>query len=208
MPPRPVLERCRRIPTATWSDALDRAGIVGVIAGLRLRAGRLPIAAPVTTVEESVGPLGYATPAEFGIDRILRVARAGEIVLIHQAGEPAASAVGGLAAIAARRHGVVGIVIDGACRDIAELEEVGLPILSRTVTPASGRGRARIEAVGEPLRIGEVEVVPGDVAVADQTGVVLLPVARLEELLALAEERAAEDAAQAAALREERSAQT
>lgn len=204
--PRPstkLIERCRRIPTSTWSDALDRFGLGGVIVGLQRRAGGLPIAGPIATVAEEVGPLGSADPEQFGIDLILAGAQSGDIVLIRQIGTPAASAIGGLAAMRAQRHGVNGIVIDGACRDVDELAEVGLPILSRATTPASGRGRARITGVNVPLPFEAegLEVESGDILVADDTGVVVIPLGRLEELLVTAEERALKDAAEAERLR-------
>ena len=196
--PPSLVERCAVIPTSTWSDALDRLGLNGVLIGLRRRAGALPFAGPVVTVAEEVGPLGTADPVDFGIEHILAGAGAGDVVLIQQIGEPAASAIGGLGALSAQRHGITGIVIDGACRDVDELADVGLPILSRGRTPASGRGRARIAGVNVPLRFAAegLDVVPGDLLVADETGVVIVPAGRLGELLEAAEARAAKDAAE------------
>ncbi|HUG29265.1 MAG TPA: hypothetical protein VMQ65_01955, partial [Candidatus Limnocylindria bacterium] len=69
-------------------------------------------------------------------------------------------------------------------------------------------GRARITGLNVPLRFPDFEVAPGDLLVADATGVVILPVGRLAELLPLAEARAASDAAQAAELAAERPRQT
>jgi 4-hydroxy-4-methyl-2-oxoglutarate aldolase len=86
--------------------------------------------------------------------------------------------------------------------------EIGLPVLSRNATPASGRGRARISGLNVPLRFPGFEVSPGDLLVADSTGVVILPASRLTELVTLAEERAASDAAQASELAGSRPAQT
>lgn len=192
------IERLGRIPTATWSDALDLLGLPGVLVGLELRAGAFPIAGPVATVLEEVGPFGSADPSEFGIDLVLAHCRPGQVVVVRQLGSPPASALGGLAAAEALRAGLAGVVIDGACRDVAELREIGLPVMSRTVTPASGRGRIRIRAVNRPLRIGTVPVRAGDLAVADETGAVVLPADRVDELLALAEARLADDLSRAA----------
>jgi regulator of RNase E activity RraA len=193
-----VIRRSLSIPTSTWSDALDQLGLSGVLHGLVTRAGAGRFAGPAVTVDERVGPLGSAEPSDFGIDLILDGARAGDVVVIAQSGQPPASAIGGLAALAARRHGVAGIVIAGACRDVEELADVGLPVVSRTVTPASGRGRVQIAGVNAPVEIDGVAVKPGDWVVGDGTGVVVLPSTRLVELLELAEERAASDARQAA----------
>jgi regulator of RNase E activity RraA len=197
-----LVARCRAIPTSTWSDALDQLDLPGVLSGIAPRVGDGRVAGPAVTVDERVGELGSAEPSEFGIDLILPAAREGDVLVIRQAGRPAASAIGGLAALAARRRGVAGIVIEGACRDVEELLEAGLPIWTRSLTPASGRGRARVEGVNVPLVIDGVPVSPGDMIVADATGIVVLPRARLAELLPLAEARAASDARQAAELSE------
>lgn len=201
--PPGLVGRCASIATSTWSDALDRLGLAGVLTGLERRAGALPFAGPIVTVAEEVGPLGSADPDDFGIDRVLVGAGPGDVVLIQQVGTPAASAIGGLAASSAQRHGVTAIVIDGACRDVDELTEIGLPVVSRGITPASGRGRARISGVNVRLRFEAeaLEVAPGDLLIADETGVVVIPASRLTELLELAEARAAQDAAEAERLR-------
>jgi len=196
-----LVERCRRVPSATWSDAFDLLGLEGILPGLRHRSGQLPLAGPVVTVDEEVGAFGSAGPEEFGIQRILVEAVAGQVILVRQRGELPASALGGLAALAARQHGVAGVVVDGACRDVGELVEVGLPVLSRELTPASGRGRVRIASINVPLSYPTFTVDPGDMLVADDTGVVVLPAARLDELLHHAEERVRYDAEQATTLR-------
>jgi regulator of RNase E activity RraA len=197
---RGLVERCRAIATSTWSDALDQLGLTGVLNGIAPRAGQGRIAGPAVTVDERVGELGFADPSEFGIDLILPAVRTGDVLVIRQAGSPPASAIGGLAALAARRRGVAGIVIDGACRDLEELVDAALPIWSRMLTPASGRGRARVEGVNVPLVLDGVPVAPGDMVIADGTGIVVLPSARLDDLLPLAEARASSDALQAAGL--------
>lgn len=188
------------IPTSTWSDALDQLGLTGVLTGFGFRSPERRFAGPAVTVDEQVGPYGSAGPSEFGVDLVLRHAGGGDVLVIAQSGEPPASAIGGLAALSARRRGVAGIVISGACRDAEELLDAGLPILSRSLTPASGRGRARIAGVNVPITIDGVPIAPGDLIVGDATGVVVLPADRVEELLALAVERAESDARAAAEL--------
>lgn len=195
-----LVREARAIPTSTWSDALDRLGLAGVLNGFTFRGGEGRFAGPAVTVDEQVGPYGSADPSEFGVELVLRHAGGGDVLVIAQSGEPPASAIGGLAALSARRKGVAGIVVSGACRDAEELVDAGLPIMSRSLTPASGRGRARIAGVNVPITIDGVSVSPGDLVVGDATGVVVLPAERVEELLALAVERAEYDARQAAEL--------
>jgi regulator of RNase E activity RraA len=78
---------------------------------------------------------------------------------------------------------VSGVVIDGACRDIKESEEAGLPIYGRAVVPVTARGRIVQLAMDVPVSMAGVTVHPGDLVVADSCGVVFVPSTRLEDVL-------------------------
>jgi regulator of RNase E activity RraA len=90
-------------------------------------------------------------------------------------------------------RGVAGAIIDGGCRDLEEIRERGFFIASRDVTPRSGKRRIRI-AVRRAVTCGGVRVRAGDGIVADQTGIVAIPAARLVEALAVAEQLQGRDA--------------
>jgi len=77
-------------------------------------------------------------------------------------------------------------VVDGACRDLAEARKLAFPVYARASVPATGRGRLRQRSTGEPVVIADVRVEPGDVVVADATGVAFVPRARAGEVLELA----------------------
>ena len=79
-----------------------------------------------------------------------------------------------LASRAMKNRGVAGMVIEGGCRDIDDITEVGLPTYTRHVTATTGRTRIKIVSTNFPVDIGNVRVFPGDVVVADDDGVVIL----------------------------------
>lgn len=192
--------RCRAIATSTWSDALDRLSLPGVIEGLTLRSGAGAIAGPALTVRETAGALGSHPVHAFTPGTFLDAVQPGAVLVIDLGGA-AVSSCGGLVALAAVQRGAVGLVIDGGCRDIADVRAAGLWVSSRHVTPTSGRGRASVEAIGVPVTIGGVRVAAGDYIVGDETGVVCLPAARLEELLPIADALSRKDDEFANALR-------
>ena len=196
-----VTDRCRAISTSTWSDALDRLGLNGVISGLTLRSGAGSICGRAVTVKESIGAYDATafTPGDF-----LDAVEPGT-VLIFDSGGAAVSTFGGLAALAAVKGGAAGVVIDGACRDLGEIRETGLWLASRHVTPKSGKGRIRIDTINVPIELGDVPVVPGDYLIGDETGIVCVTAERLEEALAIAEELTQRDAMFAKELRQGRS---
>jgi 4-hydroxy-4-methyl-2-oxoglutarate aldolase len=93
--------------------------------------------------------------------------------------------VGNLMATTAKVRGLAGMVIDGGARDIEELEEIGFPVWSRSQTPATSVGRYVPVARNLPVTCGGVLVRTGDWIVADKTGVVVVPVESLPQVLKL-----------------------
>ena len=87
---------------------------------------------------------------------------------------------GDLLAEAMKARGVAGVVVDGGVRDTAYLREMGLPLMTRYRTPSQSIGRWRVTGVQETVKMRGatqdwVEVSPGDLVVADDDGVALVP---------------------------------
>ena len=82
---------------------------------------------------------------------------------------------------------VRGIIIEGSARDVDEIGEVGIPVFSRGVSTKSARGRIHEAEVNVDIQVGDVVVRPGDIVVADGTGVVFIPAAIAEEAISKAE---------------------
>jgi len=198
--PSDVIDRCLRVATSTWSDALDRLGAPGVIDGLALRSGAGRVAGMALTVKETAASLhDYPTDA-FAVGRFLDVLPAGAILAIEMNGAPV-STFGGLAAQAAVQRGAAGVLIDGACRDLDDIKASGLWLRSRHVTPLSGKGRVHVEAINVRVTLCGVSIDPGDCIIGDDTGVVRVPGQRLHEALVIAEELTARDVRFSEALR-------
>jgi regulator of RNase E activity RraA len=191
--------QCRAIGTSTWSDALDIAGVAGVIEGLVLRSGSARIAGPAVTVRESTGPLNAYSTEAFAVGTFLEALTVGSILVIEMNGA-LVSSFGGLAAQATRNQGALGVVINGGCRDIADIRNSGLWLASRNITPVSGKGRVKVEGVNVPLMMGGTPVIPGDLIVGDETGVVCVSSQRLQDVFRIAEQLRIRDGQFAAAL--------
>jgi regulator of RNase E activity RraA len=93
--------------------------------------------------------------------------------------------VGNLMATAAKVRGLAAMIVDGGARDAEELEAIGFPVWSRSLTPASSVGRYVPVAKNVPVVCGGVTVRPGDWIVGDRTGVVVVPVEALPRVLDL-----------------------
>lgn len=68
-------------------------------------------------------------------------------------------------------------------------------LIARHLVPTTGRTRLKVDGIEVPVKVGGVDVAPGDLVIGDGTGVVCLPAARADEIIAVAERFAADDAA-------------
>ena len=181
-----LLERCARMGTSTWSDALDACEINGVVQGIARRSGEGLAIGFAATARHEWGPYGAFDRADFAVGRLVAATGPGRVLMVDVGGA-AISTFGGIASLAASKRGASGLVIDGACRDTDEIRATGLTMASRWVTPTTGKTRLRLQSMGEPVTIGGVTVKEGDLVLVDDTGIVVVPRAELARVLVEAE---------------------
>ncbi|MBE9028949.1 RraA family protein [filamentous cyanobacterium LEGE 11480] len=116
-------------------------------------------------------------------------------VLVVDAGDASHAVSGGNVCAVAQKLGLAGFVIDGVIRDVAEVRECGFPVFARGVIPKPG-GKQHLGDLQQPIVCGGVAVNPGDVVVADEEGIVVIPQAQLDTVYQAAQARADQDAAQ------------
>jgi regulator of RNase E activity RraA len=150
-------------------------------------------AGPALTVRETIGPPGTYDSKDFAVGAIIDAARAGDVIVV-EGGAAAVSTWGGMATCAAVEKNIAGLVVDGGVRDLEEIVDFGLPVFARHLVPTTGRTRLKVEAINYSVTVDGVRIEPGDVIVADGTGIVVVPVGHLDEVLSLAEEFDRDDA--------------
>jgi regulator of RNase E activity RraA len=131
-------------------------------------------ATPALATQHSVQMIDNATPGDVGV--------------IVMEGSLDVAAIGGLMGTAAKSRGMVGMVLDGAVRDVKELREMNLPTFARSVSPATAVGRYASVSQMVPVECGGVTIAPGDIIVAGEDGVVVVPKDRAAEVLKRAQE--------------------
>lgn len=178
-----VVQRLGALPVANIGDAMQRLGVVEAEIGAVWRGART--AGTARTVEVAGGD-------NAGVHEAIDTLRPGDVLVVNGHGVRDRALVGELIAERLRARGCVGLVIDGAVRDVDDLEELGFPVFARAVTPA-GPYRNGPFRVGVPVAIGGVVVQPGDVIVADGDGVAVVPAAEAAAVLGRAEAKHADE---------------
>jgi len=184
-PPKALLQELLAYDglTATISDILDSMGLATAVPGSVLR--------PVIPGKKIVGPavtLKYVpellTPAQSFQEKArakladrdaYALTEPGDVVVIDGGGKAEISAMGGLSTIVAKKYGLAGNIVDCGVRDVGEMRALDYPVWSRGITPISGKFRFEALEVNGPVVCGGVSVYPGDLVVADDTGVVFVP---------------------------------
>jgi len=201
--PDDLVERLAKLDTCAASDSLDRLGLRGATIGIR----------PVWPCPRIVGravtckikPAGLEKSKQHLGTPAIDAAKPGDVIVIDNGGRLEVSAWGGLLSLASKLKGLSGVVIDGACRDVDESRDVGFPVYARAVVPVTARGRIMQDSVNQEIQFGGAQVHPGDLVIADGSGVVVIPSSRAAEAVQEAEKIAAHEAKMAEGIRAGRS---
>jgi 4-hydroxy-4-methyl-2-oxoglutarate aldolase len=190
-------QRLEALDTCLLSDAMDSFGLSGVVAEVGPIGPPRRIAGPARTVQLDLDSAdnphrGAAGSRHLGTTAIVS-ADPGDVVVVAHRSRTDAAGWGGVLAQAAIAAGIIGVVVDGVCRDVDDYFQHDLPVWGRGAIPASARGRVVETSTGEPIRLGDILVTPGDWIVADRSGVVAIGLADLERVLAKAEWLAARE---------------
>ena len=201
---RQVVSRLRRLDVCAVSDALDRLRADGVEGGhvvpqVARRSGEGLLAGQVVTMRLGVGAPPPGPPRHLGTTAI-EASGPDNVIVVEQRSGLDAGCWGGLLSLAAKVHGVAGVVADGPVRDIDEARAYSFPIFSRALTARTARGRVvELECRG-PVTVFDAPVNDGDYLIADESAVVFLAAATVDTVLDTAETIASREAAMARAI--------
>ena len=195
---RPSEDKIKQIkeiedPTPAISDILDELGIEGVVPASVLKpisSGKVVVGPVITiryikekyvtkqlAIDSSKGKLG---------DRdAYAISQPGDVVVFDNGGRENISTMGGLSTRSAINAKLSGCIVDGGVRDISEIRRLGFPVWSRGRSPISGKRRVETIEINGPVMCGGVRVMPGDLAVADDSGICFIPQEHIDKVIRL-----------------------
>lgn len=181
-----------RVRSALVSDSLD---LIGIRSNVMSRA--------VTPLVSAMKIIGYASTIEFvegkdfdpqdpygpAID-FLDSLQSGDVAIVATGHSTQSAFWGELFSTAAKGRGANGVVTDGPLRDTQEILPVGFSAFGIGTLPFDYKGRMKVSSVHSRVSCGGVEVNQGDLIVADNDGVAVVPASKIDEVITLANERA------------------
>jgi 4-hydroxy-4-methyl-2-oxoglutarate aldolase len=178
-------KRLEKLSTTNLSDALDQVGVRGAVIGIRPLFGMPKVIGRAVTIKITAAGM-MKSKRHLGVDAIAS-AEPGDVIAIDNRGDLYNNCWGEILACAAQVKGVSGVFVDGAARDVDVCQEIGFPVFARGVVPITARGRIMQEDFNCPIRLGDVQVRPGDIVVGDINGIVVIPPEKMDEVISSAE---------------------
>ena len=181
--PKEIIEAFSKLDTPSISDAMDKLKISGGLLGIQPVVDDTYICGQAFTVHYVPCGEVKGTVGDF-IDDI----EPGEVAVIDNGGRLDCTVWGDIMSYYAVKKGIAGTVIDGVCRDINVIRQLKYPIFSKSVYMVTGKDRVYVDYVNEPVSIAGVQVNPGDLICADNSGVIVVPRTKAAEILKVAHE--------------------
>ena len=195
----PIIERLLKLDTCAVSDALDSLNLKGATWGVRPQWPCPKIAGRAVTMK--IKPAGLQQPTQHLGTAPIEAAQPGDVIVIDNGGKLEFSCWGGLLALSAKLKGVSGVVIDGASRDIDEARELEFPVYARSVVPMTARNRVVQESYNQEIQFAGVQCHPGDLVLADGSGIIIIAKEKENDVVSAAEAIYAKEQEMAAGIR-------
>jgi len=180
-----IKEKVTALSTPAISDALDFLKLPGGLLHIKpLDSQQRKCFGRAFTVQYGEGANNKIIKAGNYIDRVA----SDQVIVVNNNAKVDRTVWGNILTEVACYKGVQGTVINGVCRDVDAIRELGYPIFSLGAYMVTGKGRGHLKETNVPVEISGVTISPNDYIFGDSNGVVVIPAKRIAEVIAIAEE--------------------
>ena len=162
--PKQLIEKFKDFETPDVSDMMNRLYTMSL--EIQNRVNDKAICGPAVTVKVFPGD-------NLMVHKALDIVQPGDIIVVDAGGSTMNGLIGDLISTKATHRGVVGFVIDGLVRDVPGIQEVGMPVYAKGITPIGPLHRGPGE-INFPISCGGIVVNPGDIIMGDGCGVIVV----------------------------------
>ncbi|WP_440408220.1 RraA family protein [Neorhizobium petrolearium] len=148
-----------------------------------LRHSITPVVEPKKTLVGTAVTVAIPATDSTLLHHAVGLLRPGDFLFVDRLGDDRHACIGGGVAFAIRTAGAIGVAIDGPCTDVEEIVELGMPLWCRGVSGITTRLNDLGGSLNLPVSCGNVPVLPGDVVVADASGIVVISADEAEEVV-------------------------
>lgn len=184
-----LVEELNRVEVSSVTDAMEQLfGRTNYMAHSMRPLAPTKFAGPAVTVMMRKEEHKEGAKASQGMLDAIDMSPAGSVyVMVLEDGQNIAG-IGGLMATAMKARGFAGAVIDGGVRDVGQIQKIQFPVFSRSIVPSTSINHYRFAGSNIPVTAAGVKVSPGDIIVADQDGVAVVPRAQALQILVKAQQ--------------------
>ena len=186
-PSKKLLEDLKKISSATAWGTLANLGFNNTwMEGIRSLYQGIKIIGPAVTVSYIAFREDRGIPPERAGQAAQNIAweaaTPGDVIVAEARGRSDTGVIGDCMSTGYKSKGVAGYVVDGSVRDSPYIKKIMFPVFSRGVTPTSTKNRLIPSAVNVPIQCAGVQIVPGDIIIGDDDGVIVIPRAKAEDV--------------------------
>lgn len=183
-PSKETIEAYEQLPPATVHEALGKRGALP--SRIKPIYPGMTLCGPALTVECIPGD-------NLAIHYAVTLAKPGDILMVATGDHVEAGPWGEVLTVAAMSAGIRGLVIDGSVRDVPAIQRLGFPVFSAGVS-IKGTQKVLPGRINAPTAVAGVLVNPGDIIVADDDGVAVVPLQEAEQIIELSQKREEDEA--------------
>ncbi|MEZ4521545.1 MAG: RraA family protein [Thermomicrobiales bacterium] len=169
------IEQLRRIPPATIGHMLDFGFMANDLRPIGVGRG-FTLCGPAVTVRTSALDSGV-------VHHAVDIAEPGDVLVIDRNGDEKHACWGELTSLAAKIRGLAGTIVDGPATDIPEIWEMEYLTFCRGVAPITSRSTGASGEINTSIHCGGVPVSPGDIILADDNGILVIPADQVAEII-------------------------